>query len=104
MPAASHVEKEGTFTQTQRMLQWREKALDPPGDCRSELWFFYHLGRMVRERLAGSTDEKDRPVLDLAWDYPVHGEQAHEPTPRPCSRRSTASRWPAGARCRRSPR
>ena len=46
MPAASHVEKEGTFTQTQRMLQWREKAVEPPGDCRSELWFFYHLGRM----------------------------------------------------------
>ena len=76
MPAASHVEKEGTFTQTQRMLQWREKALDPVGDCRSELWFFYHLGRMVRERLADSTDERDRPVLDLAWDYEVHGEHA----------------------------
>ena len=73
-PAASYAEKEGTFTQTQRMLQWREKAVDPPGDCRSELWFFYHLGRMVRERLAGSTDERDRPVLDLAWDYPVHDE------------------------------
>ena len=56
LPAASHAEKEGTFTQTQRMLQWREKAVEPPGDCRSELWFFYHLGRMVRERLAGSTD------------------------------------------------
>ena len=25
MPAASHVEKEGTFTQTQRMLQWRTR-------------------------------------------------------------------------------
>ncbi len=73
MPAASHTEKEGTFTQTQRMLQWREKALDPKGDCRSELWFFYHLGRMVRERYAGSTDERDRPLLDLAWDYPTHG-------------------------------
>ena len=72
MPAASHVEKEGTFTQTQRMLQWREKALDPKGDCRSELWFFYHLGRLVRERLAGSTDPRDRAVLDLAWDYPLH--------------------------------
>ena len=72
-PAASHVEKEGTFTQTQRILQWREKALDPKGDCRSELWFFYHLGRLLRERLAGSTDERDRPLLDLAWDYPVHG-------------------------------
>ena len=29
MPAASHVEKAGTFTQTQRMLQWREKAVEP---------------------------------------------------------------------------
>ncbi len=76
MPAASHVEKEGTFTQTQRMLQWREKAVEPVGDCRSELWFFYHLGRMVRERLADSTLERDRPIQDLAWHYPVHGEHA----------------------------
>jgi formate dehydrogenase major subunit len=74
LPAASHVEKEGTFTQTQRMLQWREKALEAVGDCRSELWFFYHLGRLVRERLAGSTDERDRPVLDLSWDLPTEGE------------------------------
>lgn len=74
LPAASHVEKEGTFTQTQRMLQWREKAVEPVGDCRSELWFFFHLGRMVRERLAGSTEDKDRPVQALSWDYPVHGE------------------------------
>jgi len=74
IPAASHVEKEGTFTQTQRMLQWREKAVEPPGECRSELWFFYHLGRLIRERLAESTDPKDRPILDLAWDYPLHGE------------------------------
>ena len=76
LPAASHVEKEGTFTQTQRMLQWREKAVEPQGDCRSELWFFYHLGRLVRERLAGSAEERDRPVLDLVWNYPVHGELA----------------------------
>ena len=73
-PAASHVEKEGTFTQTQRRLQWRTTAVEPPGDARSELWFFYHLGRLVRERLKDSSEERDRPVLDLAWDYPVHGE------------------------------
>ena len=73
LPAASHVEKEGTFTQTQRLLQWREKALDPSGDCRSELWFFYHLGRIIRQRLAGSTHPRDRALLDLTWDYPVHG-------------------------------
>ncbi len=75
-PAASHVEKEGTFTQTHRMLQWRHKAVEPPGDCQSDLQFFYTLGRKIRERLAGSTLQRDRPVLDLTWSYPVdeHGE------------------------------
>jgi formate dehydrogenase major subunit len=71
LPAASHVEKAGTFTQTQRMLQWRDKAVQPPGDARSDLEFYYDLGRRIRAKLAGSTDEMDRPLLDLAWDYPV---------------------------------
>ena len=43
-PAAGTAEKEGTFTNTQRLLQYREKAIDPPGDARSETWFMYHLG------------------------------------------------------------
>jgi len=75
MPAASHVEKAGSFTQTQRMLQWRHKAIDPPGDCQSELDFFYQLGQRIRAKLAGSTDDRDRPLLDLTWDYPAdeHG-------------------------------
>ncbi|MDT4988640.1 MAG: formate dehydrogenase major subunit [Micromonosporaceae bacterium] len=76
MPAASHVEKEGTFTQTQRLLQWREKAVDPPGDARSELWFFYHLGRIIRRKLAASTLPRDRAILDLAWTYPTDGPDA----------------------------
>ena len=74
-PAASHVEKEGTFTQTQRMVQWREKATDPVGDQRSDLWFFYHLGRMVKERLAASTDPRDEPGQKLDWSY--HVEESH---------------------------
>ena len=73
-PAASHAEKDGTFTQTQRMLQWHHKAVAPPGDCRSELHFFFHLGRKIRERLANSTEQRDRPILDLTWDYPVDAE------------------------------
>jgi formate dehydrogenase major subunit len=76
LPAANHVEKAGSFTQTQRLLQWRDKAVDPPGDCRSELDFYYELGQRIREKLKDSTDEMDRPLLDLAWDYPVdeHGD------------------------------
>jgi formate dehydrogenase major subunit len=73
MPAAAHTEKNGSFTNTQRLLQWHHAAVEPTGDCRSELWFMYHLGRIIREKLSGSTDPKDRPILDLAWDYPVEG-------------------------------
>src|SRR6201989_3076845 len=73
-PAAAHTEKDGTFTNTQRMLQWHHKAVDPVEEQRSDLWFTYHLGRKIRERLAGSTDEVDAPILDLTWDYPTEGE------------------------------
>src|SRR6185503_2034205 len=65
---------EGTFTQTERMLQWREQAVEPAGDQRSDLWFTYHLGRIIRERLADSADERDRPIVELNWDLPVHGD------------------------------
>ena len=71
LPAAAHTEKDGTFTQTQRLLQWHHKAVEPPGDCRSELHFFFHLGRLLRERLATSTRERDVPLQRLAWDYPM---------------------------------
>jgi formate dehydrogenase major subunit len=76
MPAATHAEKEGTFTQTQRLVQWRHKAVEPPADARSDLWFYYHLGRILRERLANSTDPRDRPLQQLTWDYPTIGETA----------------------------
>ncbi len=71
LPAATHVEKAGSFTQTQRLLQWRHQAVRPPGDCQSELQFFYELGKRLRAKLADSTDERDRPLLDLTWDYPT---------------------------------
>jgi formate dehydrogenase major subunit len=69
LPAASHVEKSGTFTQTQRLLQWHHKAVDPPGDCQSDLDFFYLLGQKLKARYAGSTDPKDRPVQAVTWHY-----------------------------------
>ncbi|MEN3300630.1 MAG: formate dehydrogenase major subunit [Pseudonocardia sp.] len=73
LPAAAHTEKDGSFTNTQRMLQWHHQAVEPAGDARSELWFLFHLGRRIREKLAASTDPMDRPVQDLTWDYPTKG-------------------------------
>ncbi|MEU6440717.1 formate dehydrogenase [Streptomyces sp. NPDC047046] len=72
-PAAAHTEKSGSFTNTNRWVQWRHAAVEPEGDARSDLWFMYHLGRRVKERLAASTDPRDKPVQDVTWDYPVEG-------------------------------
>jgi len=73
-PAAAHTEKDGSFTNTQRLLQWHHKAVEPPGECRSELHFVYHLGRLLRERYRDSREEKDKLLQSLTWDYTTHGE------------------------------
>jgi formate dehydrogenase major subunit len=66
-PAASHVEKAGTFTNTQRLLQWREKAVEPPGDARSEYEFMIKLGRLMKAR---ATDRpRDAALRALTWEY-----------------------------------
>lgn len=76
LPAANHVEKSGTFTQTQRMLQWRFQAKLPPNEATSELKFFHDLGVRIREKIADSDDPRDIPLKNITWDYPVdeHGD------------------------------
>jgi formate dehydrogenase major subunit len=74
-PCAAHTEKDGSYTNTQRLLQWHFAAIDPPGDCRSELHFMYHLGSRLKSLYAGSNAERDRPILHLTWDYPTKGER-----------------------------
>jgi formate dehydrogenase major subunit len=74
MPAAGHAEKDGTFTNTQRLLQWREKAVDPPGDSRSENWFMYHLGVLLKEKAKGDPRPRNAGLLALTWDYSIEGK------------------------------
>jgi formate dehydrogenase major subunit len=73
MPAAAHTEKNGSFTNTQRLLQWHHQAVEPAGDARSDLWFYFHLGRIIRQKLADSDDPRDHGLLHLTWDYPTEG-------------------------------
>src|ERR1700731_325075 len=68
-PAAGHAEKEGAFTQTQRMLQWRQKAVNPPGDARSEGWFMHQLALRLIAKAKQSTDPLDEPLRALDWWY-----------------------------------
>jgi formate dehydrogenase major subunit len=69
LPAAAGAEKPGTLTNTQRLLQWHDKAVDPPGDCRSDLWFVWNLGKRLKELYAGSVEQRDQGLLNLTWDY-----------------------------------
>jgi formate dehydrogenase major subunit len=69
LPAASVAENDGSFTNTQRLVQWHDKALDPPEDARSDLWFTFHLGRRLKELYADSREPRDRPIQALVWDY-----------------------------------
>lgn len=76
LPAALPGEKEGTFTNTHRLIQWHDKVVEPRGDIRSDLWFFYHLGKRLKELYADSDDPKDAPIKNLRWDYPEIGPLA----------------------------
>lgn len=69
LPTAHVLEKEGTMTNTNRLLQYHDKAIDPPADAVSDLYLFYQLGLRLKALYRNSTDPKDRPILDMTWEY-----------------------------------
>jgi len=72
-PAAGTAEKEGMFTNTQRLLQYREKAVEPPGDARSETSFVYHLGRRLKEKANKDPRPRNDGLRALTWNYRTEG-------------------------------
>jgi formate dehydrogenase major subunit len=68
-PSAQVAEYEGSFTNTMRMLQWHYKAAQPPGDCRSDMWFTHQLARRLKKLYADSTAPRDEGFKNLVWDF-----------------------------------
>jgi formate dehydrogenase major subunit len=69
LPATQVGEIDGTFTNTQRMLQFHHKAAEAPGDCRSDTWFSYELGKRLKKLYANSTLPRDEGWKNVTWDY-----------------------------------
>ena len=69
-PSAGHAENDGTFTNTQRLLQWRQHGVDPPGDCRSDEGFMHQLALRLIAKAKKSNDPMDEPIRALDWWYP----------------------------------
>ncbi len=74
LPCATVLEKDGTMVNTNRMLQFHDKAVQPAGDAKSDLYLIYQLGMRLKTLYANSTDPKDRPIQDLTWEYPHEDE------------------------------
>jgi formate dehydrogenase major subunit len=74
-PSGQVAEMDGTFTNTQRLIKYHHKALDPPGDCRSDIWFTYHLGKRLKAMYEGSTAPRDQGIVNLVWDYEPDPEE-----------------------------
>ncbi len=73
MPAAIMAEKDGTVTNTQRLLQWHDRIVEPPGDCTTEPWFIHHLYRRLMDLYAAEDTPQARQLRALDWNYPVEG-------------------------------
>ena len=76
LPAAAAPEMDGSFTNTQRLVQWHDKAVDPPDDARSDIWFTVHLGLRLKELYGDSTNPRDEGIKALTWDYIDEEENA----------------------------
>jgi formate dehydrogenase alpha subunit len=47
LPAASFAEKDGTFTNTERRVQWVRKAIEPVGESRPDWWITCEIARRM---------------------------------------------------------
>jgi formate dehydrogenase major subunit len=69
LPAAPAAEKDGSLTNTMRLIQWHERAVEPPGDARSDADFVCTLANRLKKLYAGSTKERDRGFLAANFTY-----------------------------------
>jgi len=72
-PAAGSAEKEGCQTNTQRLVQYRQRAVYPPGDARSEAWFMHHLARRLKAKAAADPNPRNAALNALSWPYGTQG-------------------------------
>jgi formate dehydrogenase major subunit len=69
LPCAGFAEKDGTFTNSARWLQWKNVALPLPGDCRLDQAIVAQIFLKVRELYQKEGGKFPDPILKLTWSY-----------------------------------
>ena len=83
LPAACFAEKDGAFVNSSRWLQWKEAAVDPPGDARRDQDIISDLFHAVQDLYAKEGGARPEPLMNMQWNYampkrPLLGEVARE--------------------------
>ncbi len=68
-PATHWIEKDGSFVNSGRWMQWKWKALDAPGEVRDDNWIMGQLYLRLRDLYEQEGGALPEPILNLAWDY-----------------------------------
>lgn len=69
LPAAASFEKEGSVSNSGRWVQWRYRAVLPPGDAIPDLDMMIRLFKRIRELYVEEGGLFPDPIINLGWDY-----------------------------------
>ena len=69
LPGAGFAEKDGTFVNSARWLQWKNAALPPPGDCRLDQDILAQIFLKIRELYKQEGGKFPDPILHASWSY-----------------------------------
>jgi formate dehydrogenase major subunit/formate dehydrogenase alpha subunit len=74
-PAASFAEKEGGFTNTERRIQWVNKAVSAPGEAQPDSWIMIELAQRM---IALGAVAPNQAAPYAGWDYAGIAEVLNE--------------------------
>ncbi|HUK91880.1 MAG TPA: molybdopterin-dependent oxidoreductase, partial [Blastocatellia bacterium] len=69
LPGAGFAEKDGTFVNSERWLQWKWAAVPPPGECKLDQEILARIFLKVREKYEKEGGKFPDPILKLSWNY-----------------------------------
>ncbi|HEX3184738.1 MAG TPA: formate dehydrogenase-N subunit alpha, partial [Pyrinomonadaceae bacterium] len=69
LPGAGFAEKDGTFVNSARWLQWKYVALPPPGEAKVDQEILARIFLKVRELYQKEGGKFPDAILNLAWPY-----------------------------------
>ncbi len=69
LPASNFAEKDGTFTNSARWIQWKWKALDPPGQIKTDQEILARIFLAVRELYRKEGGAFPEAVANVDWSY-----------------------------------